>query len=201
MLRSNDDSQAVLKEKSRLRHHVLGLRRHLPATVRTAYSRRIWQHLCQERAFAQAKNIFCYASLPDEVQTLAWLSALLGMGKRVCLPFVLRKGIMQAVELSSLDDLIEGEFGIMTVDPVRQHRVLPETIDCVIVPGTAFGRDGARLGMGGGYYDRFLMVKAPQAFRLAAAYGCQVVDRVPMEPHDCRVDAVVTENGLFYCNR
>ncbi|MHB8809208.1 MAG: 5-formyltetrahydrofolate cyclo-ligase, partial [Desulfobulbaceae bacterium] len=60
---------------------------------------------------------------------------------------------------------------------------------------------GGRLGYGGGYYDRFLALEAPQALRIALAFGLQVVEQVPVEPHDQLMDFVVTEANLYDCRR
>ena len=69
--------------------------------------------------------------------------------------------------------------------------IVPEVIDCVIVPGVAFDRQGGRLGYGGGYYDRLLPLCATAA-RVAGAFALQLVDRVPLGPHDVRVEAIAT---------
>ncbi len=193
-------SSELLLAKKKLRHHMLGLRRHLSGEKHLAYSQSIWKRLQREVFFKRSNCIFCYASMPDEVQTLAFLKQMLLQGKKVCLPFITGKGKMEAVALPSLDVLTMGDFGILTVQAENRHKVSPETIDCVIVPGAAFGRDGARLGMGGGYYDRFLMKQAVSAFRVAAAFSCQLTDKIPMEVHDCRVDAIVTEEETIFCS-
>lgn len=192
--------ETILAAKKKLRHHVLGLRRHLSMENHESYSMRIWQRLRREDFYKRSKCVFCYASMPDEVHTREIIAQMLMGGKKVCLPLIVAKGVMDAVELSSLDDLVPGAFGILTVKADCRKMVPPEQIDCVLVPGAGFGRDGARLGMGGGYYDRFLMTRARQALRIAAAYSCQVVDDIPMESHDCRVDAIITENEMILCN-
>ena len=191
----------MLAAKKKLRHHLLGLRRHLSVEERESRSACIWQQLRREKFYRQAKCVFCYASMPDEVQTHAILEHMLQNGKRVCLPRIVAKGIMDAVELSSMEDLVPGDFGILTVSDEKGTVIPPEEIDCVLVPGAGFGRDGARLGMGGGYYDRFLMTRARQALRIAAAFSCQLSAEIPMEPHDCRVDAVITEDEMILCNK
>ncbi len=194
-------NEKMLAAKKKLRHHLLGLRRHLSVEERESRSACIWQQLRREKFYRQAKCVFCYASMPDEVQTHAILEHMLQNGKRVCLPRIVAKGIMDAVELSSMEDLVPGDFGILTVSDEKGTVISPEEIDCVLVPGAGFGRDGARLGMGGGYYDRFLMTRARQALRIAAAFSCQLSAEIPMEPHDCRVDAVITEDEMILCNK
>jgi 5-formyltetrahydrofolate cyclo-ligase len=71
----------------------------------------------------------------------------------------------------------------------------PRTIDVVIVPGTAFTADGDRLGQGGGWYDRFLRTLPPNCVTIGVAFAPQLLDQLPVEPHDVRLDIVVTDEG------
>jgi len=66
----------------------------------------------------------------------------------------------------------------------------------IVVPGVAFTPDGRRLGRGGGYYDR-LLAAHPDAFRLGVVADERVVDDLPTEPHDERVDVVVTPTRVI----
>jgi 5-formyltetrahydrofolate cyclo-ligase len=70
----------------------------------------------------------------------------------------------------------------------------PAELDAVIVPGLAFTRDGHRLGQGGGHFDRFLPRVAPGCLRIGVAFHEQLVDEVPLEPHDVTLDVVVTDH-------
>ena len=72
--------------------------------------------------------------------------------------------------------------------------VAPEEIDLVLCPCSAFDRGHRRLGMGGGYYDRFLG-KCVHADIFAVAYAVQEADEVPTEAFDRKMDKVITENG------
>ncbi len=72
----------------------------------------------------------------------------------------------------------------------------PTAVDVVIVPGVAFTPDGARLGQGGGWYDRFLAAVRPGCTSIGVGFDPQVVDELPTEPHDIRLDSVVTESGV-----
>jgi 5-formyltetrahydrofolate cyclo-ligase len=71
----------------------------------------------------------------------------------------------------------------------------PLTIDVVIVPGTGFTTSGDRLGQGGGWYDRFLRTVRPNCATIGVAFAPQILDELPVEPHDVRLDMVVTDAG------
>ena len=76
---------------------------------------------------------------------------------------------------------------------VRAADLDPVLLDLVVVPGLAFRPDGRRLGQGGGHYDRFLPRLRPDCRTVGAAFAEQLVADVPTEPHDVRLDLVVTD--------
>ena len=88
----------------------------------------------------------------------------------------------------------KGPFGIPEPDPEYSEAVAPEEIDLVLCPCSAFDRGRRRLGMGGGYYDRFLG-KCVHADIFAVAFAVQEADEVPTEAFDRKMDKVITENG------
>ena len=90
----------------------------------------------------------------------------------------------------------EGFRGIPEPDPVCSEEVAPEEIDLVICPGAAFDRECTRLGMGGGYYDRFLP-RCGKAAVILAAFEAQRADRLPREQWDIPMDRVVTEERIY----
>lgn len=71
-------------------------------------------------------------------------------------------------------------------------RVPAGEIDLVVCPGVAFTADGRRLGRGRGYYDRYLGDPVFRGFRVGVCYAHQLVDDLPVEPHDVRMDRVIT---------
>lgn len=97
--------------------------------------------------------------------------------------------------MQSWDALRRGRFGVL--EPPAGAVVRPQAGDVVVVPGVAFDRDGGRLGRGRGYYDRAFPVGAEEAPRLVGfAYSVQLVERVPCDSRDRRMDAIVTEDGV-----
>lgn len=185
--------EVKLAEKKALRQKMLAFRKGLTKKQHEAKSRAILARLYEEPRFQQAKTIFAYASMPDEVQLYDLLAHALREGKRVGLPLITGKGLMEAVNLPSLAALVPGKFGILTVRKEEQSIIPADEVDFVVVPGAAFSPKGERLGLGGGYYDRYLMEKAPQAYRTALTFDGQVVASVPMEAHDAKVNLILTE--------
>lgn len=190
----HDAEIAALKRE--LRKRSLAFRRALVAEERASYSTAITERILALEAVKQVRTIFAYAAMEDEVQTEALISSLLEMGKRVALPLITGKRMMEAVLVPAMDALEYGAYHILTVREDRRVVLPPQEIDCVLVPGVAFDMDGTRLGMGGGYYDVFLP-KIPCAVKIAMAYSCQIVESIPKLSHDCGVDWIVTEKGSF----
>ena len=136
--------------------------------------------------------------MDDEVQLYALMEYCLLREKTVCLPLITGPGTMEAARLTNMDALVPGKFGIKTIDPA-QGIISPSIIDLIVVPGAAFDNKGRRLGLGAGFYDRFMAERAPQARRIALAFDCQLTDRVPTEPHDQIVDWIITESRVIEC--
>jgi len=187
----------IAAEKKILRKAILQKRRNVLFSEVEMKSQAIFQKLIELPQFKTASTVMCYAALQDEVQTYKIMELALAQGKTVCIPFIQdRAGIMDAVVLKSLDDLVAGTFDILSIDAKQAQIVDPMQIDLVLVPGVAFDETKHRLGVGGGFYDRFL-ARAKQAFCLGLTFECQVVEKVPYEIHDHTVNAVLTELRLF----
>lgn len=144
------------------------------------------------------KNVFAYAAVPPEAPTSALIETLWRLGTTVCLPRLnkARPGDMEAVPVVSWDELVPGPyFGILqpSEDGVPLH---PAEMDLIVVPGVGFDQMGRRLGQAGGYYDRMLARVPSTVVRLGWAFAVQLVDELPEEPHDERVDVLVTEQGI-----
>ena len=132
-----------------------------------------------------------YASTELEPDTHALIEELVERGWEVRLP-VLRK----QVDWARFDgDLRPGWNGIPEPTGPRLGPASLADCDIVIVSCLQVSRDGHRLGVGGGWYDRALLHRNPTALVLAWARDDEVVDTLPHEPHDQLVDGFVTESG------
>ncbi len=195
-----NEGGAIDGDKRDLRRRMLACRRALSVEERSSRSAAITEKLLSLEAVQKARTVFAYAAMEDEVQTEPLIASLIDRGKQVAIPLVIGKRSMEAALVPSMDALETGAYGILTVRAEQREILPPQEIDCVIVPGVAFGVDGSRLGMGGGYYDAFLP-KAERAVRVAAAFQCQISEDIPSLPYDCGVDWIVTEQGVFKANK
>ncbi len=148
--------------------------------------------------YQNAKTIFCYVGTDREIDTRALLAAALADGKRLALPLCVGKGIMEAREIRSLDDLVSGKFGIPAPGEACPL-VMPEDFDLVIVPCSTGNCKGQRLGYGGGFYDRYLAkTNCP---RMLLCREKLVKGDIPVEEHDLLMDYITTETGVTPCGQ
>lgn len=195
------NEELLLAAKRRLRTEMTRRRRAIPEAEREAASRAMCGTLCALPRYQAARTIFAYASMPEEVQLDGLLSLSRADGKRVAIPWITGRGTMEAVELPSLAVLERGAYGIRNVPEHLRRAVAPEEIDLAIVPGAAFTAEGARLGLGGGYYDRYLGERARGAYRIALAFDALLTTEVPMAAHDIDVAEIITESRHLICRK
>ena len=144
----------------------------------------------------RARLVLAFASFGRELPTDPLLERLLSAGKTVVLPYVdAADGAMRAAAIRSLDDLVPGYRGIR--EPAE--RLPAAAVEAAVVPGVAFDARGGRLGYGGGFYDRYLEDIAGGVPVIGVCFDVQVVDEVPVEAHDRRVDIIATERRVIRC--
>lgn len=138
-------------------------------------------------AVRSAAVIALFASLADEPQTRG-LIADLSRAHTVVLPRV--EGDEMDFYEYSPSDMAVGAFGIE--EPAAVEAVSPEEIDVIMVPAVAYTADGARLGRGRGYYDRYMSRRGFRAAKIGVCFAEQIVAHIPAQPHDIAVDKVVS---------
>jgi 5-formyltetrahydrofolate cyclo-ligase len=186
-----NERESVRAEKARLRLRFQATRLALSEGDYAARSAAIRARLLRLPEIETARTVHVYWPVVDrrEVDIRPLVSALHARGVRVLLPIVVPRTADTAPRLRSArfegeDQLRRAPFGLFTGAP-----------DVVIVPALGAGRNGHRIGYGAGYYDAFL--GGVEAFTVCPIYAACLVDLVPPEPHDRRVDAVVTEDEVI----
>lgn len=178
---------------------MLARRASVDAALREAWSKRIEDRLAGMDVWRDAAIVHSYVgAVQGEVATRGIVARALREGKTVVFPRVRwnPRGL-DSFAVESLDELVESARGLWEPHPERATAIEHAALDLVLVPGVAFDRRGWRIGFGAGLYDRFLAgVAAP---RVALAFSLQILDSLPVEPHDEPVDWIVTEGESIAC--
>ncbi|MGH2683142.1 MAG: 5-formyltetrahydrofolate cyclo-ligase [Actinomycetota bacterium] len=183
-------------EKADLRARMRALRAAVPLEERLRLAVAVEERVFALPVMAPARTVLLFYSFGSEVETSEMAKRVHQEGKRLLLPF-LEAERMEAAEVLPEDELVPSGYGPR--EPARRVAVDPSEVDVVIAPGLAFDREGYRLGYGGGHYDRYLSRIGPGALRIGIGFAAQLVERVPREPADERLDLVVTDTGVVDC--
>jgi 5-formyltetrahydrofolate cyclo-ligase len=185
-----------MEEKRLLRKKMTDRRRQMSPAIKQDLDRRLCQSLQELITERRPKVVHTYLPMPAEIDFLPVLAKMLEENIQLVLPKTLRGGQLEHLPLTSFEQLEDGIFG--TKHPIGG---VPYTgaYDLIIVPGLAFDRQGHRLGYGGGYYDRFLPAH-PEAHKIALCYDFQIVENLPLEPHDVQLDALLSATAFESSN-
>lgn len=182
-------------KKEEIRRRVKARKTMLDDNERVSAARKVWEILEHSAAFMLADRILMYHSLPDELSTREFLARWSGR-KHFYLPRV--NGVNLDILPYEESRLALGSFHIE--EPTGDDTTDISEIEMIVVPAVAYDRRGNRVGRGKGYYDRLL--NDTKAFKVGVGYDFQLMDEeIEAEPHDVRVDVVITENHHIVIRR
>lgn len=190
---NTDNEKHNIMEKNEIRRKVKSLRVMLSDIEKREAADEVFSRLEKTAAFLLADRILMYHSLPDELFTHAFLDKW-GRRKHFYLPRV--NGVNLEILPYEESKLELGSFHIE--EPTGDNVVDPSEIELIVVPAVAFDRKGNRLGRGKGFYDRLL--KSTRATKVGVGYEFQLMDELPVEPHDIGVDIIITQNSTIVIN-
>jgi len=193
--------------KKTLREILIKRRDSIEKEEREFKERRIRERFFGLKYFKEAETILFYASFRSEVDTLRCIEHALKIGKRVALPVIDRAHKrLKLYEIKDTSELETNSIGIPEPVATRTRGVKLDELDLIIIPGIGFDLSGNRLGYGAGYYDRLLAYRKKNRtdFRghipaIALAFEEQIVDGIPSESHDIKVDIIVTDKRTIFC--
>ena len=188
--------ETTAQEKIALRNRMRAKLAALTEADVRARSAAVWERLSVLPEFARAARLLIYVSKGTEVDTHGLIQQLLAMGRQVCVPRF-DAAAQQYVACVLRDfhaDLAAGRFGILEPKPEAIQPPARDSIDAALVPGLAFDETGNRLGRGMGYFDRLLQ-EVP-GVKIALAYDFQILNEIPADAHDARVDFIVTQTRV-----
>ena len=182
--------------KLALRDQLMAARRHLPLNVLGERARATAGHLMATPEVQRAATVAAYVSVSSEPGTGPLLDLLVEAGKRVILPVLQPDMDLDWAAYDGPRALQTARRGLLEPTGPTLGLEALATADAVLVPGLAVGRDGTRLGQGGGCYDRALARVPVGTFVCVLLHSEEVLDVVPHDDHDRSVGAVATELGI-----
>ncbi|BAM02306.1 5-formyltetrahydrofolate cyclo-ligase [Phycisphaera mikurensis] len=190
------DRAAIGLGKARLRKRMAAVRGSITPAHRAAAGAAVADRVLALPELAAPTRVLAYAATPRELPTAGLVDRLLAAGHVVAVPVVTGPAAMRArrLEPRGLAGLAAGPLGVPAPAPAPGDEAGAWMDDpaVVLVPGVAFDpATGARLGRGGGFYDRWL-AGHPGCFSVGLAFEAQAVAAVPVGAHDRPVAALAT---------
>jgi 5-formyltetrahydrofolate cyclo-ligase len=189
--------------KQSIRKNLLAKRDLMSLDLRAAYSAMITERLLQLPEYRQADAVLGYMNFGAEFASEIWVQRVLADGKKLALPRVNRHtGQLDLYWVGDLENqLAPGLWGIREPVVERCERLTTlNEVEFALLPGVAFTRNGARLGYGGGFYDKLLAGMTRKPVLVAAAFALQIVEQIPQEATDVKVEWIVTEQEAIDCS-
>ena len=179
-----------MNEKEEIRKHYMKIRSGLSDVRKAEESRIITEKLLECEAYKAAKTVFVYVSTKNEVSTKRLIEHMFSDFKRVTVPLCNTvTHTMECVEINSSDELEIGAY--LIPEPIDKTRAVDKSeIDLAVVPAVAFDSENNRLGMGGGYYDRFLNGFCGTS--VGIIFEECVAEKLPVEEFDYKTDIVLS---------
>jgi 5-formyltetrahydrofolate cyclo-ligase len=184
--------------KSELRIEMRAKLHAMTAEQRHGASAQACKLLRQQQIWTNAQSVMFYSTLTDELDFSPLIDEAFSLGKTVALPkFVESTKSYTPFKISHAQrDCAVGKFGI--VEPTATCAEFPANrLDLILVPGVAFDLTGHRLGRGQGHYDRLLAHVT--GIKCGVAFDEQLVQRIPAEAHDIRMNCVLTPTRFIEC--
>jgi len=188
-----------------IRRRIRALRRALSPEEQRLHAAALARNVSALAMFRRAERIALYYPVRGEADPLPLLDRAVAMGKRVYLP-VLPPYSTHRLWFAPYREgmpMLPNRFGIPEPDLAKRSLVGPMRLDLVITPLVAFDEEGARMGMGGGFYDRTFayLIRRGRWRRprlLGFAHEFQRVERIDRRPWDVPLDGVVTEARVYW---
>lgn len=191
----------IFNEKKALRKEILTKRKNLDTAEKENIDEKILDRFFESKYYKEAKKVFIYISYDSEIDTIKIIDKAFKDGKKIYVPRTeFESRVMDAVEITSFDNLIKSSYGILEPS-INTPYINPNELDLIVVPGVAFDRKGGRMGYGAGFYDRYFKKinkdNIERITKLALAYDFQVLEEVPMSAQDVPVDYIITEKEFI----
>jgi 5-formyltetrahydrofolate cyclo-ligase len=177
--------------KNQQRKHIQNIRDALSTYDLLRKSNEIVKRLKNIHELDQSTVVACYISFDNEVYTHGFIREYIKQ-KEILIPFIDRQTKkLHLSHLKNWKELQSGCYGILEPEKSSLRIKKPSIVDVFLIPGIVFDRYGNRIGYGCGYFDKLL--SKLDATKIGLAFDFQVLERIPHEPHDIKMDYILTE--------
>lgn len=194
-----ESNPSISERKKGLRQKMLAMRRALSANETESRSSSLKENILSLPEYKNAKKIMAFLAMKGESNLDGFIRQALLDGKEVYIPVCLPERQMEAGRLIDMEHFEKGPLGLRNL-PAGYEVTSPESLDLVLIPGLAVSQEGIRLGMGAGYYDRYL-ARVPFEKRVATLWDFQVIPDIPSEPFDQKIAKIVTDKSVIVTKR
>jgi 5-formyltetrahydrofolate cyclo-ligase len=194
-----ESNPSISERKKGLRQKMLAMRRALSANETESRSSSLKENILSLPEYKNAKKIMAFLAMKGESNLDGFIRQALLDGKEVYIPVCLPERQMEAGRLIDMEHFEKGPLGLRNL-PAGYEVTSPESLDLVLIPGLAVSQEGIRLGIGAGYYDRYL-ARVPFEKRVAALWDFQVIPDIPSEPFDQKIAKIVTDKSVIVTKR
>lgn len=188
-----------METKAEIRKRILEIRQGMTDEEIAAKSEAIVQKVVKTPEYREANNVLLYADYCQEVVTRGIFEDALLHRKKIFFPKVDKMtNTMEFYQTISIRQLERGYMNILEpIEDIKmRYKFQPKEDTLAVLPGVAFDTSGYRLGYGKGFYDKFLASRR-QISTMALAFACQIVDEIPRDTHDIKMDKIVTEEIIY----
>ncbi|WP_038056023.1 5-formyltetrahydrofolate cyclo-ligase [Thermodesulfobacterium hydrogeniphilum] len=181
--------------KKEIRKLIYALRKKHSLELLNKWSKEICRKIAELSVYKKSTYIAFYFAKAGEVDLKILIGRAFLEGKKIFLPKThLQERILTFHQIFSFSDLIPGSFNILE-PPYQNPEIDIKKLELIFVPGVAFDMKKGRIGYGGGFYDKVLA--KTKAFKIGVAFSFQIFDTLPLEPHDQKLDLIITEKEII----
>ncbi|WP_173916142.1 5-formyltetrahydrofolate cyclo-ligase [Halobacillus sp. Marseille-Q1614] len=186
--------------KKALREHGKLILKSFSPEEKQNFQQKIHSRLFYSESWKKAKSVAVTVSFKHEWDTYSIIEKAWKDNKQVAVPKCDPKTKeMTFYLLHSFEQLETVYYGLKEPSPEVSTPIVKDEIGLIIVPGLLFDKEGYRIGYGGGFFDRYLIDYEGETVSLLSTR--QLIDKVPVEPFDVKVNQLITEEGLLSCER
>ncbi|WP_022941449.1 5-formyltetrahydrofolate cyclo-ligase [Psychromonas hadalis] len=192
----------LIKSAQQIRKEIRQLRNNLPLSTQARDAQQVLLQLIRHPKVQQAKKIALSLNFDGEINTLPFIKWCWENSKQVYLPVVhpFSKGHLLFLHYSKDTEMLKNQYGI--AEPKLDQRFIcpVKQLDLIFTPLVAFDKQGNRIGMGGGYYDRMLapwFIEQSGPYPIGLAHDCQQVEHLPIEPWDVPLPEIITPSKHY----